>query len=95
MFPKPLPYPLISTGYEPGFPPGLYVLYIMTESSTFKSPIPDLTDDNYPEWLIDIKALLRKLKLWEYTQSGPDPDKSGPVQAKIANSNSFFIVTMS
>lgn len=40
-----------------------------TESeSSFKSPIRQLTDGNYPEWLIDIKAHLRKQKLWKYTQ---------------------------
>ena len=42
---------------------------IESETSSFKPPIRQLTDDNYPEWLIDIKAHLRSKKLWEYTQS--------------------------
>jgi hypothetical protein len=29
--------------------------------------IPLLTDDNYPQWLIDIKAVLRRQKLWDCT----------------------------
>ena len=41
------------------------------ETSSFKSTIPLLTDDNYPEWLIDTKATLRKAKLWKYTQESP------------------------
>ena len=52
------------------------------ETSSFKSPIRQLTDDNYAEWLIDIKALLRGKKLWQYTQSAPDPEKSAQIQAK-------------
>ena len=58
------------------------------EASSFKSPIRhQLVDDessgnNYPEWLIDIRAHLRKQKLWEYTQRGPDPEKSAAIQAK-------------
>ena len=56
------------------------------ESSSFKSPIRQLTDDNCAEWLIDVKILLRSKKPWEYTQSGPDPEKSAPVQAKWTQS---------
>ncbi|KAF6222411.1 hypothetical protein HO133_001497 [Letharia lupina] len=56
------------------------------ETSTFKSPIRQLTDNNYSEWLIDIKALLRGKKLWNYTQEAPDPDKSVTAQAKWRDS---------
>ena len=56
------------------------------ESSSFKSPIRQLAEDNYTEWLIDIKAYLRSKKLWEYTQSGPDPEKSAQIQAKWLHS---------
>lgn len=35
---------------------------------SYKSAIRQLTDDNYSLWLIDIRAELRKRKLWKYTQ---------------------------
>ncbi|KAF6239008.1 hypothetical protein HO173_002880 [Letharia columbiana] len=38
---------------------------------SFKSPIRQLTETNYSEWLIDVRALLRKQKLWKYTQETP------------------------
>ena len=57
-----------------------------SESSLFKSPIRQLVEDNYAEWLIDIRAYLRSKKLWEYTQSGPDPEKSVPIQTKWLHS---------
>ncbi|KAF6220018.1 hypothetical protein HO133_003843 [Letharia lupina] len=56
------------------------------ETSSFKSPIRQLTDNNYSEWLIDVKALLRGKKLWNYTQEAPDPDKSVTAQAKWRDS---------
>ena len=34
----------------------------------FKSPIRQLHDINYSEWLVDVRAMLRKQKLWKYTQ---------------------------
>ncbi len=46
-----------------------------SEASSFKSPIRQLTDDNYPEWLIDIRAHLRGKDFWKYTQTAPDSDK--------------------
>ena len=33
------------------------------DTSSYKSAIQQLTDENYPEWLIDIKTVLRKQKL--------------------------------
>ncbi|CAD6586966.1 MAG: hypothetical protein ASARMPRED_002898 [Alectoria sarmentosa] len=36
--------------------------------ASYKSSIRQLTDDNYPSWLIDVRAVLRKQKLWKYTQ---------------------------
>lgn len=56
------------------------------ETSSFKSPIRQLTDNNYSEWLIDIKALLRDKKLWNYTQEAPDSNKSVAAQAKWRDS---------
>jgi hypothetical protein len=38
-------------------------------ATTTTHSIPLLTDDNYPQWLIDIKAVLRRQKLWDCTQS--------------------------
>ncbi|KAF6219168.1 hypothetical protein HO133_004993 [Letharia lupina] len=38
---------------------------------SFKSPIRQLHEGNYSEWLMDIRALLRKQKLWKYTQETP------------------------
>ena len=35
---------------------------------SFKSPIRQLDDTNYSEWLVDVRAMLRKQKLWKYTQ---------------------------
>ena len=35
---------------------------------SFKPPIRQLNEGNYSEWLVDIRALLRKQKLWKYTQ---------------------------
>ncbi len=58
-----------------------------SESSSFKSPIPQLTDDNYPEWLVDIKALLRKQKLWKYTQEPPPESLSNAALAKWKESS--------
>ena len=39
-----------------------------TTSTSSRSSIPKLTDENYPSWLLDVKAVLRKQKLWKYTQ---------------------------
>lgn len=39
-----------------------------TSEASYKSSIRQLTDDNYPSWIIDIRAELRKRKLWKYTQ---------------------------
>ena len=36
-------------------------------------PFRQLTDENYPSWLVDIRALLRKQKIWKYTQETPPP----------------------
>ena len=41
---------------------------------SFKSHIRQLTEDNYAEWHIDVRALLRKQKLWKYTQNPPPQD---------------------
>ena len=57
------------------------------ETSSFKSPIRQLTDDNYPEWLIDIKALLRKQKLWKYTQESPTESLTTTALAKWKESS--------
>lgn len=38
---------------------------------SFKSPIRQLNKTNYSEWLVDVRALLRKQKLWKYTQKTP------------------------
>ena len=35
---------------------------------SFKSPIRQLDGTNYSEWLVDVRAMLRKQKLWKYTQ---------------------------
>ncbi|CAD6588630.1 MAG: hypothetical protein ASARMPREDX12_003396 [Alectoria sarmentosa] len=35
---------------------------------SFKSPISQLNEQKYSEWLVDVRALLRKQKLWKYTQ---------------------------
>ena len=57
-----------------------------SETPSFKSPIRQLAEHNYTEWLIDVRAYLRSKKLWEYTQSSPDPDKSAQIQAKWLHS---------
>lgn len=40
----------------------------MPNTST-KFTIPTLTEKNYTTWLIDIRAVLRKAKIWTYTQT--------------------------
>jgi hypothetical protein len=35
-------------------------------ATTTTHSIPLLIDDNYPQWLIDIKVVLRQQKLWDY-----------------------------
>jgi len=72
----------IPTGYEPGF--CAFKLLIpsvttishsvavarMTERSinTISSHALSLTEENFSDWLIDIRAYLRSKKLWKYTQ---------------------------
>ena len=64
-------------GYATGFD-AIYTLLLLLRMSTqpqrtlldlsFKSPIRQLNEGNYSEWLVDIRALLRKQNLWKYTQ---------------------------
>jgi len=44
------------------------------------SSIPKLTEENYSEWLIDIRALLRRNKLWDSTQAEIPEAKGGQLQ---------------
>lgn len=43
-----------------------------TTATQGSTKIPLLTDKNYTTWLIDIRAILRKAKLWLYTQYSYD-----------------------
>lgn len=57
------------------------------ETSSFKTSIRQLTDDNYSSWLIDIRAELRKAKLWKYTQECPSESLTATALAKWKDSN--------
>lgn len=45
------------------------------------------TDDNYPAWLVNIRAHLRPKKLWKYTQSKPDDGLTLAQLTKWINEN--------
>ena len=38
-----------------------------TADTAFKSPIRQLTDTDFSEWLVGARALLRQEKLWQYS----------------------------
>jgi len=42
--------------------------------------IPRLEEHNYHEWLVDIRAFLRREKLWKYTQEQPEDETSSKQQ---------------
>ena len=46
-----------------------------TPTASTKFSIPLLTEKNYSTWLIDVRAILRKAKLWPYTQYSYDEYK--------------------
>ena len=57
-----------------------YLHYILTMSSTNQIKIDGafftkLTHDNYAEWVVNIRAILRRNKLWSYTQEELAKDK--------------------
>ena len=60
----------------------------------FKSPIRQLNEDNYSEWLVDIRALLRKQKLWKYTQETPPETLTVAALAKWKESSQEAADTM-
>lgn len=62
--------------------------------ASYKSSIRQLTDDNYPSWLIDIRAELRKQKLWKYTQEAPSALLSVTNLAKWKESSTEAADTM-
>lgn len=67
MNPSPNPYQFLPT---PAPAPAMSQRSTVLDLS-FKSPIRQLNEDNYSEWLVDVRALLRKQKLWKYTQETP------------------------
>ena len=54
---------------------------------SFKSPIRQLNEANYSEWLVDVRALLRKQKLWKYTQETPPETLTVAALAKWKDSS--------
>ena len=63
-------------------------------SASYKSSICQLTEDNYPSWLIDIRAELRKHKLWKYTQEIPSESLTVAALAKWKESSTEAVDTM-
>ncbi len=61
---------------------------------SFKSPIRQLTDENYQSWLVDIRALLRKQKIWKYTQESPPETLTVAALAKWKESSQEAADTM-
>ena len=50
--------------------------------SFFESSIRQLTDYNYPEWYVDIRAHLWKQDLWKFTQSPPPEELTAAQRMK-------------
>ena len=65
-------------------------------STTRYSHIITLKEDNFSDWLIDVRAHLRKDKLWKYTQEVPDAEKkSSEWEEKAQEAADFMTPTIS
>jgi len=75
-----------STGYEPGLVQTTWVccsvfsdydkLTVTMTTLSVRHQIRLLTEENFGDWLIDIRAHLRPKELWECTQIAPDDKES-------------------
>lgn len=61
---------------------------------SFKSPIRQLNENNYSAWIVDVRALLRKQKLWKYTQENPPEALTPAALAKWQESSQDAADTM-